>query len=168
MFPVTALLRWLLTSRDLVVIDGAAISTALTCGVSFGISSLLTIPMTEQVGWLIEAPEDAYRPFIAVCAFAGLRVGEAAGLQIGNADFLRRTIHVQRQAQNNAGVVEVSSPRSGSERVVSMRLYVTGPTGQDRTWSIVRKPGVASLTSIVGDFVRGWLGAHVLYRGWLA
>jgi integrase len=80
----------------------------------------MVIPTSEQVGWLLEAVEEAYRPFIAVCAFAGLRIGEAAGLQVGDVDFLRRTLHVQRQAQNNGGVVEVSAPKAGSERVVSI------------------------------------------------
>ena len=80
----------------------------------------MTIPTSEQVGWLLEAVEAPYRPFIAACAFAGLRIGEAAGLQVGDIDFLRRTLHVQRQAQNNGGVVEVSPPKSGSERVVSI------------------------------------------------
>ncbi len=90
----------------------------------------MTIPTSEQVGWLIEAAEEAYRPFIAVCAFAGLRIGEAAGLQVGDVDFLRRTIHVQRQAQNNGGVVEVSSPKSGSERVVSVPDELTAMLAQ--------------------------------------
>jgi len=80
----------------------------------------MVIPTSEQVGWLLEAVEEAYRPFIAVCAFAGLRIGEAAGLQVDDVDFLRRTLHVQRQAQNNGGVVEVSAPKAGSERVVSI------------------------------------------------
>ena len=80
----------------------------------------MSIPSSEQVGWLLDAVEEAYRPFIAMCAFAGLRIGEAAGLQVGDVDFLRRTVHVQRQAQNNGGVVEVTPPKSGSERVVSI------------------------------------------------
>jgi integrase len=63
----------------------------------------MTIPPSEQVGWPLEAADEAYRPFVAVCAFAGLRIGEAAGLQVGDIDFLRRTLHVQRQAQNNRG-----------------------------------------------------------------
>jgi hypothetical protein len=80
----------------------------------------MTTPTSERVGWLLDSIKELYRPFIAVCAFAGLRIGEAAGLQVGDIDFLRRTLHVQRQAQNNGGVVEVSPPKSGSERVVSI------------------------------------------------
>lgn len=79
----------------------------------------MTIPTTEQVGKALEAAPDWFAPFISVCAFAGLRVGEAAGLQLADVDFLRRTIRVSRQIQGSTKASsEVVPPKHGSERVV--------------------------------------------------
>lgn len=78
----------------------------------------MDIPSTELVGALLRAA-DGFRPFVAVCAFAGLRLGEAAALQRGDVDFLRRTIRVERQVQRAAGGrVELRPPKYGSERTV--------------------------------------------------
>lgn len=67
----------------------------------------------------LEAAAEWFAPFISVCAFAGLRLGEAAGLQLGDVDFLRRTISVSRQIQGNTKAsAEVVPPKHGSERVV--------------------------------------------------
>lgn len=53
------------------------------------------------------------------CAFAGLHLGEAAGLQLGDVDFLRRTLSIQRQIQGqvNSKTIEVS-PKYESARTV--------------------------------------------------
>jgi integrase len=54
-----------------------------------------------------------------VCAFAGLRIGEAAGLQLDDVDFLRRTIAVRRQIKGETWTTtRVVPPKAGSERVV--------------------------------------------------
>jgi integrase len=79
----------------------------------------MTIPTPEQLGKALEAAPDWFAPFVSVCAFAGLRLGEAAGLQLGDVDFLRRTISVSRQIQGNTKAsAEVVPPKHGSERVV--------------------------------------------------
>lgn len=54
-----------------------------------------------------------------MCALAGLRLGEAAGLQVGDVDFLRRTISVDRQIQGqvNSKTAEVD-PKYGSARII--------------------------------------------------
>ena len=56
---------------------------------------------------LINAAEPPNRPrsrlgftaYVALCAFAGLRRGEALGVQVGDVDFLARTLRVTRQLQ---------------------------------------------------------------------
>lgn len=79
----------------------------------------MTIPVPEHVGALMNAADDDFRAFVALCAFAGLRLGEAAALQVGDVDFLRREIHVRRQVQRaNGHAVEIRPPKYGSERVV--------------------------------------------------
>ena len=78
----------------------------------------MSIPTPEQVGAALPWPGD-FQAFMAVCAFAGLRLGEAAGLQLGDVDFLRRTLSVRRQIQGqvNSKTVEVS-PKYESARIV--------------------------------------------------
>lgn len=82
-------------------------------------SAAMTIPTTDDVGQALTVASVWFRPFVAVCAFAGLRLGEAAGLQLEDIDFLRRTISVRRQVQGeSAGTSETVAPKYGSERVV--------------------------------------------------
>jgi integrase len=79
----------------------------------------LTIPTTDQVRALIEVSAEEWTSLVAVCAFAGLRLGEAAALQVGDIDFMRRTIKVTRQVQRAAkATVEIRAPKYGSERTV--------------------------------------------------
>lgn len=72
----------------------------------------------DQVAAALDAAGD-FRGFVAVCAFAGLRLGEAAGLQLRDVNFLRRTLSVARQVQGStikaAAIVE---PKYGSERTI--------------------------------------------------
>jgi len=57
----------------------------------------MSIPSPEDVGRIVQSSEVWFRPFIGLCAFAGLRLGEAAAVQLGDVDFLRRTLSVTRQ-----------------------------------------------------------------------
>ena len=78
----------------------------------------MRIPSPEQVGVLLGV-RTPFRAFMALCAFAGLRKGEAAGVRVGDVDFLRRTLTVSRQLQRaDGGGMEVVPPKYGSERVV--------------------------------------------------
>lgn len=79
----------------------------------------MTVPTVEQVAAALEHADGWLGPFAAVCAFAGLRLGEAAGLQVDDIDFLRRSLHVQRQVQGSSvATTEITPPKFGSERVV--------------------------------------------------
>jgi integrase len=82
-------------------------------------AAAMTLPTAAQVGVVLQTADDAFRPFVALCAFAGLRLGEAAALQVGDIDFLRRTLTVTRQVQRGGrSRVELRPPKYGSERVV--------------------------------------------------
>lgn len=97
----------------------------------------MRIPEPERVGDLLRASTPDFTAFVALTAFAGLRLGEAAALRVGDVDFLRREIHVRRQVQRaNGGVVEVRAPKYGSERTV---------------------PAPDGLLAILSDHVRDWL-----------
>lgn len=79
--------------------------------------STMRIPTPAEVGLLLDACTDHHeilRGFIAVCAFAGLRLGEACGLKVSDVDFLRGEIHIQRQSQKG----EIRPPKYGSVRKV--------------------------------------------------
>ncbi|GAA1733073.1 site-specific integrase [Microbacterium paludicola] len=72
----------------------------------------------EQVAAVLAAAGD-FRPFIEVCVFAGLRLGEAAGLQLEDVNFLGRTIYVRRQVQGATHkTAELVPPKYGSERAI--------------------------------------------------
>ena len=67
----------------------------------------MRIPTHADVAKLLNAAEPPNRPrsrpgftaYVALCAFAGLRRGEALGVQVGDIDFLGRTLRVARQLQ---------------------------------------------------------------------
>lgn len=82
-------------------------------------SAAMMIPTTAEVGAAVRAANADFSAFVAVCAFAGLRRGEASGLQVGDVDFLRKEIKVQRQVQwTDDGQMEIRGPKYGSERTV--------------------------------------------------
>lgn len=79
----------------------------------------MVLPRPEEVAAIMESAEPAFRAFVATAAFAGLRLGEIAGLQIRDIDFLRRSLEVRRQVQRSGrDAIEVRAPKYGSERVV--------------------------------------------------
>lgn len=79
----------------------------------------LSLPSPAQVGAIMGAAEPHFRAFVALAAFAGMRLGEIAAMQVCDIDFLRRTVHVRRQVQRiEHGAVEVRAPKYNSERVV--------------------------------------------------
>lgn len=80
----------------------------------------MRIPAPADVGALLDAAEPYHRAIWALGAFAGLRPGEATAVQVGDIDFLRRRLRVQRQIQRGAvgAGLEVRAPKYGSERDV--------------------------------------------------
>lgn len=79
----------------------------------------MRIPTPEQVAQALAVAPVDFRAFVAVCAFAGLRLGEAAGLQLGDIDFLRRTLTLERQIQGQVNSrTALTSPKYESARVI--------------------------------------------------
>lgn len=52
---------------------------------------------TQQIWAVVAEISTRYKAFVWICAGAGLRPSETAGLRIDRVDFLRRTIHVDAQ-----------------------------------------------------------------------
>lgn len=80
----------------------------------------MVIPTTEQVRAIIHESDEWMRPWVALMAFAGLRIGEASAVQVDDVQFLKRRLHVQRQLQNHKGTRLVLPPKQGSERHVGL------------------------------------------------
>lgn len=81
----------------------------------------MQIPTAAQVHAALEVAPPEYRAAVAVCAFAGLRLGEMAGLRVGDIDHDAQTLHVQRQVQGaNVKMSIVTAPKAGSERVIAI------------------------------------------------
>jgi len=80
----------------------------------------MVLPTAEQVRAILAAADGGtLAAFVALAAFAGLRLGEVAAVQVGDVDFLGRRLTVQRQVQRaGGGEVEVRAPKYGSERTV--------------------------------------------------
>lgn len=86
----------------------------------------MEIPSVEDVGKLLACADQdkrvstrkGFRAYVALCALAGLRKGEAAGVQVGDVDFLRRQLRVSRQIQRDGSAYAVRPPKYGSERTV--------------------------------------------------
>ncbi|RNM15315.1 tyrosine-type recombinase/integrase [Nocardioides pocheonensis] len=76
----------------------------------------MAIPSEQQVGAILRAARPEFKAFIALCAFAGLRSGEAAGIQVG--DIGLRELRIARQVQRDSREVAVRAPKYGSERTI--------------------------------------------------
>ncbi|MEV4689447.1 tyrosine-type recombinase/integrase [Microbacterium sp. LWH3-1.2] len=78
----------------------------------------MRIMSAEEVNAALEAAAD-FRGFVEVCVFAGLRLGEAAGLQLRDVNFLGRSISVARQVQGATNTTaQIVPPKYESERTV--------------------------------------------------
>lgn len=86
----------------------------------------MAIPTDDEVGQLVAAADSwrttttrkGFRAYVALCAFAGLRLGEASGVQVGDIDFLRRQLKINRQIQRDGDTYAVRPCKYGSERTV--------------------------------------------------
>ena len=82
----------------------------------------MRIPTVKQVGRLVVNADSrrvstrkGFRAYVALCAFAGLRTAEAAAVQVGDIDFLRRQLTISRQLQRDGSGYAIRPPKYGSE-----------------------------------------------------
>jgi integrase len=82
-------------------------------------AAAMSIPTPAEVGNLLREADSKFVAFVGLCAFGGLRLGEAAALRVGDVDFLKREIRVSQQVQRaNGKQVEIRPPKYGSERII--------------------------------------------------
>jgi integrase len=73
----------------------------------------LVVPLTlEQVDAAAAAIGDRYRPLVILGAGAGLRIGEALGMDVSSIDFLRRQLSVTTQAVTVRKVTTLEVPKT--------------------------------------------------------
>ncbi len=86
----------------------------------------MTISTPEQVSEVLDAAPDEFRAYVALCAFAGLRLGEAAAVQAGDVDTEAHILRVRRQVQGQVrNQHEIVVPKAGSERDVHIPESLT-------------------------------------------
>ncbi|MGO2810280.1 MAG: tyrosine-type recombinase/integrase [Brevibacterium aurantiacum] len=89
--------------------------------------STMLIPTPEQVRQVLGVSDPYFKMFIELCAFAGLRLGEAAGLQVSDIDFLKRTVSVNRQVQGATNKdARPKEPKYGSRRTIHVSEKLIG------------------------------------------
>lgn len=94
----------------------------------------MSIPTSTDVAKLLNAAEPPNRPrsrpgftaYVALCAFAGLRRGEALGVQVGDIDFLARTLRVTRQIQR-AKIADIEAGKNLVEAVAGITVLTRPP-----------------------------------------
>ncbi|TIC84103.1 site-specific integrase [Nocardioides sp. GY 10127] len=69
-------------------------------------------PTVEEVERVAGAIGDRWRALVILLAGSGLRIGEARGLMVGDVDFLRRTIRVERQRMQSGQLQPLKSKAS--------------------------------------------------------
>ena len=104
-----------------------------------------------------------YGSLVLLLGTAGLRWGEAAALTVADVDFLRRRVHLHRNAVQVGGGVVVGSLKSNKNRVVPLAGFVV-----DELAITCRGKGRGELvwSSATGDYLRpprqrSWLSAAV-------
>lgn len=84
-------------------------------------SAAMSIPTPSQVGLLLRSAPSGFNAFVGLCAFAGLRLGEAAGARTIDVDAGKAEIRIARQVQRTAGGgYDISAPKNQSERIVGL------------------------------------------------
>lgn len=95
------------------------VTTTVTLPRTRRADAAMVIPTTTQVGDVLHHAPENFTAFVGLCAFGGLRLGEAGGLKVSDINFMRREVRVERQAQIvNGGEVDIRPPKYGSERTV--------------------------------------------------
>lgn len=127
--------------------------------------SAMCIPTADEVRLLIKNVAPEYGAMLQLAAFAGLRLGEASALKVGDIDFLKRSIGVHRQVQRpGGGAVEIREPKHGSERDVSAaegllqalagHIALRGLQGQRDAWLFPAERSGPANKNTVGDVFR--------------
>ncbi|MGI8614894.1 MAG: tyrosine-type recombinase/integrase [Nocardioidaceae bacterium] len=96
--------------EDRLIISSPCVRMRLPSGT--GSSKVLVIPAVETVWAIGEQLPGHWRAVVYVAAGLGLRPGEVFGLQVGDVDFLRRSVRVDRQLDDHGQLVPLKTEAS--------------------------------------------------------
>lgn len=82
--------------------------------------------LTASQLWQLVDEVTVHKELVAVLGTVGLRWGEAVGLQVGDVDFLRRRIRVERNAVTVGKAIVVGTPKTHEARTVTVPGVVLG------------------------------------------
>jgi integrase len=123
-----------------------------------GRSKSLALPSEAQIARLVASSPEPYNLVFALCAYAGLRIGEARGLVWGDIDFDKGTLTVRRQLQLvPGGGQQAVRPKYDSYRTVPLPQELTtllAPRRGDASETVVGGPGGAAVHP--GSIQRVW------------
>jgi integrase len=119
----------------------------------------MRIPTHADVAKLLNAAEPPNRPrsrpgftaYVALCAFAGLRRGEALGVQVGDIDFLGRTLRVTRQLQR-AKPADLEAGKDLAKAAGDITVVVRSPKYEYESERTIYLPD--DLVAILSEHVR--------------
>lgn len=95
----------------------------------------------DEVGRLVEATPEHYRPLIYLLAYTGLRWGEATALRVGDVDMLRRRVQVSRSVAEVSGTLIYGTTKTHASRSVPFPEFV----GRDMSLRMDGRPREALL-----------------------
>jgi integrase len=104
-------------------------------------AAAMRIPTPTEVGLILANADQTkrkstrvgFRAYVALCAFAGLRMGEALGVQVGDIDFMRRRLTIDRQIQR-AKAEDIERGKNLVEATGGTTVIMTDPkSGSNRT-----------------------------------
>ena len=130
----------------------------------------MSIPTSAEVRAWLSGTDESWRALLALAAFAGLRLGEATALRVGDIGFPTRSIAVHRQVQRGSdGHLEVRLPKHGSERnveaadgllsILSEHIALRGLQGHPDAWLF---PGESDLPAHPNTAGHAWRKGRAL------
>ena len=84
----------------------------------------------DEIETLAAAADPRYRALVLTAAYTGLRWGEAAGLEVGGLDLLRRRLTVTQALSDVAGELTVGPPKTAAaRRTITMPAFLADELG---------------------------------------
>jgi integrase len=155
--------------RDRIIVENPASGVTLPKRRRHHIA--MTIPTPKQVVKALDAAPDDFRAYVTLCAFACLRLGEAAAIRVGDLERVGHILRIRGQVQGQVrGKQEVVARKAGSERdvpipeslteLLTLHVQTIGPTARSAGRSSQATPcstttAPATMTSAKARWISG-------------
>lgn len=111
---------------------------------------------TAEIAALTDAMNFRFRAFVPLCAYGGLRIGEAFGLTWDDVDLFNGKIEIRRTATEINGHVRVGPPKTKTSRRTILVPRVVVYALRDHGNAVAARPGADRLVfpGVAGDHQR--------------